>query len=255
MLILLIPFWVTGHHYSMDAPARILDPSPVEPQPTDSFMDAPARVLDAFPVGPPPPDSHMDAPARILDAYPDDPSSTEYFMDAPARILDAFPVEPPPTEVNDPTTASKEPEINNTETSAAEMATMSLAKAESAVTSFFRAFAENVEATMQLLYCKLREFAGFDGRSELPPSETLHGNANIQVDKSLVKIDRSGGDEVAVQPAGNYEEHQGGGDIMVASARNEELQYQRHPVRFLQKVEQLKAEFQNDPSYHDESNK
>ncbi|EYC03205.1 hypothetical protein Y032_0095g2821 [Ancylostoma ceylanicum] len=179
-----------------------------------------------------------------------------FHMDAPARILDAFPVEPPPTEVYDPSsiTPSRGPQINCTETTTVEMVTTSFENAKSAIASFFKAFAENMEATMQFLYRKLRELAGFDGRNELLPTETLHGNANIQVDKSLVKIDRSGGDEVALQPAEEHREHQGGGDVIVASAGAEELQYQRHPVRFLQKVEQLKAEFQNDPSYRDEGN-
>ncbi|RCN40618.1 hypothetical protein ANCCAN_13437 [Ancylostoma caninum] len=239
----------------VDAPATVLDSFSVEPPTTDSFVDAPARVLDSFSVEPPTTDSFVDAPARVLDSFSVEPPTTDSFVDAPARILDAFPVEPPATEVNDPDTACKEPKMNTTETSSAEMVTVSFEKAKSAVASFFREFAENIESTMQLLYRKLREFCGFEGRSELPTSKTLHGNANIQVDKALVKTERCGGDEVAIQPAENHEEHQGGGDVMVASARNEELQYQRHPMRFLHKVEQLKAEFQNDPSYRDETNK
>ncbi|RCN34238.1 hypothetical protein ANCCAN_19927 [Ancylostoma caninum] len=239
----------------VDAPARVLNSFSVEPPTTNTFVDAPARVLDSFSVEPPTTDTFVDAPASVLDSFSVEPPTTDSFVDAPARILDAFPAEPPATEVNDPATACKEPKMNTTETSSAEMVTVSFEKAKSAVASFFREFAENIEATMQLLYSKLREFCGFEGRSELPTSETPHGNANIQVQKALVKIDRSGCDEVAVQPAENHEEHQGGGDVMVASARNEELQYQRHPMRFLHKVEQLKAEFHDDPSYRDERNK
>ncbi|KAK6732195.1 hypothetical protein RB195_016524 [Necator americanus] len=168
--------------------------------------------------------------------------------DAPARVLDAFPVEPPPTELYDPTPSSSNCKMNPTETTTLEAVTKSCENAKDAIASFFKKSAENAGTTMHFIYRKFRELIGWNGnehcqrdnQSPTPNSENL----SFEMDNTLVMLEKTKDDDNVKKSADNQNEN--GRDVIIESTDPRGQKYPNRPIRFLEKVEQLNAELQND---------